>query len=128
MNNSGIDQPQHTECCKSLAAIEDALYVIGGKWKLRITLALMEGNKRFNEIQRLLKPISPRVLSHELKELELNGFIRRKVYSTATPVVVEYEATEYSLTLRKVLDALVEWGTMHKQIIKAIPAVTITQN
>ena len=115
------DIPSKQECAASLAAIEDAMYVIGGKWKLRITLALMEGNKRFNEIQRVLKNISPRVLSHELKELELNGFVRRKVYSEATPVVVEYEATEYSHTLKTVLSALVEWGTQHREKIKEIP-------
>ncbi|WP_224996894.1 helix-turn-helix domain-containing protein [Cesiribacter sp. SM1] len=119
-------QPQKHECCKSLNAIEDALYVIGGKWKLRITLALIDGSKRFNELQRLLQTISPRVLSHELKELELNGFVQRKVYATEMPVVVEYQATEYSLTLKKVLDALVEWGTMHKEKIKEISAPSLT--
>jgi DNA-binding HxlR family transcriptional regulator len=121
MKTEEVVQPKHRECCESLPAIEDALYVIGGKWKLRITLVLIEGNKRFNELQRTLKNISPRVLSHELKELELNGFVKRNVYSTATPVVVEYEATEYSLSLTKVLDALVEWGTMHREKIKEIP-------
>lgn len=121
MKPEGFDRVQTHECCANLAAIEDALYVIGGKWKLRITLALIDGNKRFNEIQRVLKNISPRVLSHELKELELNGFVSRKVYSSATPVIVEYEATEYSLTLKKVLDALVEWGTNHRQKVKEIP-------
>ncbi|RNI22582.1 winged helix-turn-helix transcriptional regulator [Rufibacter latericius] len=115
------DQLKSGECCESLPAIEDALYVIGGKWKLRITLVLIEGgSKRFNELQRALKNISPRVLSHELKELELNGFVKRNVYSEATPVVVEYEATEYSLTLKKVLGALVEWGSMHRQKVKEI--------
>lgn len=121
METQQADQITNRECCRSLPAIEDALYVIGGKWKLKITLVLLEGNKRFNELQRTLKDISPRVLSHELKELELNGFVKRKVYSAAMPVVVEYEATEYSRTLTKVLDALAEWGTMHKQKIKEAP-------
>ncbi|WP_207436029.1 winged helix-turn-helix transcriptional regulator [Sabulibacter ruber] len=122
MKTEEADQSESGGCCESLPAIEDALYVIGGKWKLRITLVLIEGgSKRFNELQRALKNISPRVLSHELKELELNGFVKRNVYATATPVVVEYEATEYSLTLKKVLEALVEWGRMHKQKIKEIP-------
>ncbi|MFC5535147.1 winged helix-turn-helix transcriptional regulator [Rhodocytophaga aerolata] len=121
MKMEEVDQPNNRECCRSLPAIEDALYVIGGKWKLKITLVLLEGNKRFNELQRTLKDISPRVLSHELKELELNGFVKRNVYATATPVIVEYEATEYSRTLTKVLDALAEWGTMHKQKIKEAP-------
>ena len=109
------------QCSAKLGAIEDALYAIGGKWRLRIIIALLEGDKRFNEIQRTVRGISPKVLSHELKELELNGFVKRNVFSTATPVVVEYEGTEYSLTLTKVLDALIEWGAAHREKIKEIP-------
>lgn len=122
MKEKELSQLESKECSASLGAIEDALYVIGGKWKLRIIIALLvEGGKRFNEIQRTVKGISPKVLSHELKELELNGFVKRNVFSTEMPVVVEYQLTEYSLTLKKVLDALVEWGTMHRKKIKEFP-------
>src|SRR6185503_11653737 len=95
----------HTEeqCKANLNHIGDALYAIGGKWKLRIIVALLSGNKRFNELQRLVEGISAKVLSAELKELELNGFVRRKV-DTGMPVVVDYELTEYSGTLSSVLD------------------------
>ncbi|WP_290794118.1 winged helix-turn-helix transcriptional regulator [Flavihumibacter sp. UBA7668] len=106
-----------TECKASLNSIADALYVIGGKWKLRIIVALKEGNKRFNELQRTIEGISARVLSAELKELELNGFIRRKI-DTGTPVVVEYEATKYCNTLEDVLSSLSEWGAMHKETVR----------
>ena len=105
------------QCKAALNAIADALYVIGGKWKLRIIVALTDGNKRFNELQRLVNGISAKVLSTELKELELNGFVRRNVF-TGTPVVVEYELTEYSDTLGEVLDALSNWGARHKEKIK----------
>lgn len=105
------------ECTQSLAAVGDAMYVIGGKWKLRIIIALQEGNKRFNELQRTVAGISARVLSNELKELEMNGFVKRTVF-TQTPVVVEYEITEYSNSLREVLDALKEWGTRHRDKIR----------
>src|ERR1700748_2683723 len=97
------------ECTRALTAIGDALYVIGGKWKLRIIVALRSGNKRFNELQRKIDGISAKVLSHELKELELNGFVKRNIY-TQTPVIVEYELTEYSGSLGNVLEALGEWG------------------
>ena len=109
----------HSEgaCTKSLIAVGDALYAIGGKWKLRIIIALSGGNKRFNELQRTVTGISARVLSHELKELELNGFVKRNVYNQ-TPVIVEYELTDYSDTLRNVLEALSEWGTMHREKIR----------
>lgn len=108
------------QCTGKLGAIGDALYVIGGKWKLRIIIALEEGSKRFNEIQRTVEGISARVLSHELKELEINGFIKRVVY-TETPVVIEYELTEYSDTLQDVLESLSRWGEMHRQRIMRLP-------
>ncbi len=105
------------QCTARLAAVGDALYAIGGKWKLRIIIALSDGNLRFNELQRLVEPISAKVLSGELKELELNGFVKRNVF-TGTPVVVEYELTQYSETLQGVLNALSEWGAMHREKIK----------
>ena len=107
-------------CQAYLASIDDALYVIGGKWKLRIISTLLKtDNRRFNELQRSIKGISARVLSNELKDMELNGFVQRKVYADQTPIVVEYEATEYGKTIRPVMHALAEWGAKHKKKIKA---------
>ena len=77
----------------------------------------MEGSKRFNEIQRVIGGISARVLSNELKELELNGFVKRIVH-TQTPVVVEYELTDYADSLGNVLESLSKWGTMHRDKIR----------
>lgn len=105
------------ECTSKLNAIDDALYVIGGKWKLRVMASLREGNKRFNDIQRASGGISARVLSSELKELEMNGFVTRTVY-TQTPVVVEYAITDYANTLENVFMALAEWGEMHRDKIR----------
>lgn len=117
--NSALEHtPTATECSASLHALEDALYVIGGKWKLKVIIALREsGVKRFNELQRNIPGISAKVLSYELKELELNGFLKRTVYDQ-TPVVVEYELTEYSASLSSVLKELVEWGKMHRVKIR----------
>jgi DNA-binding HxlR family transcriptional regulator len=106
-----------SECASKLTALGDALYAIGGKWKLRVIIALREGNTRFNEIQRALDGISARVLSNELKELELNGFVKRNVHNQ-TPVVVEYVVTDYTDTLSDVLHALTEWGAMHRNKIR----------
>jgi predicted transcriptional regulator len=62
-------------CSENLSAVEDAIYVIGGKWKLKIIIVLQDkGNIRFNDLQRNIPGISARVLSNELKDLELNGF------------------------------------------------------
>jgi DNA-binding HxlR family transcriptional regulator len=105
------------ECTKHLSAVGDALYVIGGKWKLRIIIALSGGNKRFNTLQRAIEGISARVLSSELKSLELNGFVKRIVYDES-PVVVEYELTEYSTSLEEVMKALSDWGHKHRAKIR----------
>lgn len=104
-----------SQCVKALPAIDDALFVISGKWKLRIIIALSAGNKRFNELQRAVEGISARVLSNELKDLEQNGFLNRIVYAEASPVLVEYELTDYADTLEEVVRSLHNWGTMHKQ-------------
>jgi len=106
------------DCTAGLLALEDTLYVIGGKWKLKIISALrMGGSSRFNQLQQTVTGISARILSKELKELELNGFIKRKV-DTGTPVVVIYEITEYSNTLGSVLTEMINWGVKHKDKIK----------
>ena len=111
------DQRTETQCKATLNSIADALHVIGGKWNLRIIVALKDGSKRFNEMHRLIEGISAKVLSSELKALELNGFVRRTVF-TGTPVVVEYELTEYADTLGDVLSALSEWGAMHRETVR----------
>lgn len=120
MENQTHTEPEHNAatCNGSLSAIGDAIYAIGGKWKLRIIIALREKGLRFNELQRTIPGISARVLSNELKELELNGFIKRTVH-TGRPVLVAYELTEYSATLDGVTRALEAWGTQHRQKIVA---------
>ncbi|QEH40913.1 helix-turn-helix domain-containing protein [Chitinophaga sp. XS-30] len=106
------------EACSALSAVQDALYVLNGKWKLPIIVALSSGNKRFNELQKTVKGIAAKVLSHELKELELNGFLIRKVHN-GTPVMVEYELTDYSNTLGDVVRSLRDWGVMHREKIRS---------
>ena len=112
-----MEHPSPTECKATLNAIADALYVIGGKWKLRIIVALREGNRRFNELHRVIDGISAKVLSAELKDLELNGFVTRNVF-TGTPVIIEYELSDYAETLDGVLKSLSDWGTMHRENVK----------
>ncbi|SDG53700.1 winged helix-turn-helix transcriptional regulator [Epilithonimonas hungarica] len=119
-NDIELEEPiTKVNCQNHLSSVEDALYVIGGKWKLKIIIALQEhGSIRFNELQRIVAGISARVLSNELKDLELNGFVKRIVHSEQTPVVVEYISTDYSKTLKTVIMALSEWGRTHKNNIR----------
>ncbi len=101
-------------CIVNLNSISDAVYVIGGKWRLPIIVALRNNPMRFNEIQRTVKDISAKVLSNELKDLELNGLIKRNVYDGSSIKVV-YELTSYSESLNDVLKSLLDWGKQHKQ-------------
>ncbi|SFB83543.1 DNA-binding transcriptional regulator, HxlR family [Flexibacter flexilis DSM 6793] len=123
LNNQEDANKEFTEeCDKVLGAVSDFLYVIGGKWKLMIIIALARGNTRFTELQRQVKGISARVLSNELKDLELNGFVVKKV-SVGYPVLIEYELLPYSHTLEEVVTAMTKWGIQHKEKIKRDMAV-----
>ncbi len=89
------------------------MYVIGGKWTLRVIIAIKDGHTRFNDLQRTIDGISAKVLSGVLKDLEQNGFVKRKV-DTGVPVIVEYELLPYAESLQDVLGALVSWGEAHR--------------
>lgn len=112
INNQDTYTPE--VCNASIAAVKDALYVLNGKWKIPLIVALLTGPKRFKEIQRALNGITPKVLSKELKELEMNGFIERKVFNTF-PVNVTYELTPYSESLDEVIESLRSWGEKHRK-------------
>jgi DNA-binding HxlR family transcriptional regulator len=103
-------------CNQSIAAVRDALYVLNGKWKIPLIVSLNSGPKRFKEIQRDLKDITPKVLSKELRELEQNEFVTRKVFNTV-PVSVIYELTEYSKCLDDLIEALRAFGQQHRERI-----------
>lgn len=105
------------ECTKVLLAVSDALYVIGGKWKLMIIIAMARGNSRFTELQKQVTGISARVLSSELKDLEANGFIIKRV-TAGYPVTIEYELLPYSQTLEELVEAMTRWGMQHREKIK----------
>ncbi len=102
-------------CRKANLAIRDTLDIVGGKWKLVLISVLRSGTKGFNELSREAG-ISPRILSKELHELEMNGLVSRTVCDTK-PVTVEYALTPYSETLGEVLIAMEQWGRQHRKKI-----------
>lgn len=107
-----------SECRQHILAINDALDILRGKWKIQIIGALIFGKKRFKELQREVGGITAKMLSKELRDLEMNELVIRSVHDTI-PVTVEYELTDYGATLQKVIDELHAWGTKHrKRIIK----------
>lgn len=106
------------ECSKRLLPVKDALDILSGKWKLQIILSLTFGKKRFKQIQREIPGLTPKMLSKELKELEINELASRRVYDTQ-PVTVEYELTPYGRTLKPLIGELHKWGSTHRKRIIA---------
>jgi DNA-binding HxlR family transcriptional regulator len=96
--------------------VRDALDILSGKWKLPIIISLTFGHKRFRQISKEVPGITDRMLSKELKELEMNQLVKRTVYDTM-PVTVEYEMTPYGQTLKKVIRELGIWGAAHRERI-----------
>jgi len=100
----------------SLLSVRDALDILGGKWKIPILLSLAGGKKRFKEIQRDLPGITAKILSKELRELEMNKIIERTIISEP-PCGVEYSVTIYCESLKKIVAGLKEWGDHHRALI-----------
>lgn len=98
--------------------VQDTQYVIGGKWKLPIIISVYHGHKRFNEILSSIPKITNRVLSKELRHLEENELISRKVYDDY-PSRIEYTVTDYCYSIAEVLISMEKWGKQHRERIKA---------
>ena len=89
---------------------ERAIYFLGGKWKIRILFTLYNNKKvRFNELKKVLKTITQQMLSKQLKELETDGIVKRKVYQVVPPKV-EYSLTEFGLSVIPILKSFSDWN------------------
>jgi len=104
------------KCMGMILPVSDALHILSGKWKLPILISLSFGNKRFSEIAKDIPKITDRMLSKELRELEMNQLVERTVYDTV-PVTVEYSKTEYGESLDDVIQELAKWGKQHRKRI-----------
>lgn len=99
-----------------LLPVRDALEVLNGKWKLPIIVALTFGPKRFKQISNEVKGITDKMLSKELKDLEMNQLVKRTIYDTFPPTV-EYSITENGKSLQSVITELRNWGLTHRRKI-----------
>jgi DNA-binding HxlR family transcriptional regulator len=88
--------------------------IFSGKWKIAILWQLSKGVIRFNELQKLLLNITQKTLTMQLRELEKDGVIYRKIYAEVPPKV-EYGLTELGESLKPILILMCEWGKKHKQ-------------
>ena len=94
--------------------VETTLTLIGDKWKVLILRDLLPGTKRFGELKKSIGTVSQKVLTAQLRDMEENGLVNRKVYPEVPPRV-EYSLTDLGMSLKPVLDALQDWGEDYKR-------------
>jgi DNA-binding HxlR family transcriptional regulator len=99
--------------------VEAAIDVIGGKWKAPILWWLNQRTWRFAELRRQMPGITEKMLTQQLRELERDGIVARKVYPMVPPKV-EYSLTPYGRSLKRALRAICEWGQSHMERIGAV--------
>jgi DNA-binding HxlR family transcriptional regulator len=102
---------------KRMRSVQDAMDALNGKWKIAIISSICcYGKRRFSDIVNDVEGISNRMLSKELKELELNELVKRTVLDTQ-PITVQYELTEHGDTLQTIISELSDWGIVHRKKI-----------
>ena len=94
--------------------VELTVGLIGDKWKILIIRDLLTGTKRFGELRKSVTGITQKVLTNNLRQMEASGLVKRKVYAEVPPRV-EYSLTETGLSLKPVLNSMVEWGNNYRE-------------
>ncbi|MBR0659134.1 winged helix-turn-helix transcriptional regulator [Neoroseomonas oryzicola] len=108
--------------CSPGCAVEATLGLIDGKWKGVVLYHLLDGTLRFNEIRRKLPSVTQRMLTNQLRELEADGLLARKVFAEVPPRV-EYSLTDRGRSLRPVIMALKAWGDANAALFAAPAAL-----
>lgn len=119
ISKSRTDPPA---CTGNILAMLDTLDILGGRWKLQILHYLMvrEGQANtFKKIEKDINGISAKMLSKELKTLEINGLVSREVMNTK-PITVQYAITEYGKQVKPIISSLVDWGNNHRLILSSL--------
>lgn len=97
--------------------VETTLMLIGDKWKVLILRDLISGTKRFGELKKSIGSVSQKVLTAQLRDMEENGLVSRKVYAEVPPRV-EYSLTELGQSLKPILDSMWNWGERYKASLR----------
>ncbi len=101
------------ECDNPVCPVKLTLDMISGKYKILILYRLLSGKKRFNELKRLLTPVTHRTLTLQLRDLEKDGIVKRTIYPEIPPRV-EYELTSLGFSMEPIIQALHDWGMNYK--------------
>lgn len=104
---------------KTDCPITNSLKLIGGKWKIAIIYNLIKSPKRFGELKKTLLPITQQMLTKQLRELERDKLIIRKVYEVVPPKV-EYSLTKFGISLKPVLDSWCKWGMENNKLMNEL--------
>lgn len=99
--------------------VEAALDVLGGKWKPIILWWLHQRTYRFSELRRMIPGVTEKMLTQQLRELEADAVVHRRVYPTVPPKV-EYSLTDHGNSLKRALNAMCDWGQVHMDRIGAV--------
>ncbi|GHH91343.1 winged helix-turn-helix transcriptional regulator [Streptomyces capillispiralis] len=110
MRSSVEDAPDY-------CAIEFAMEVLGGRWKLAILKQLASGTHRFGELKRAMPAITQRMLTRQLRELEADGLVTRTVYREVPPRV-EYTLTDVGHSLDSITEQLDTWGRWYRETVR----------
>jgi DNA-binding HxlR family transcriptional regulator len=94
--------------------VETTLTLISDKWKVLILRDLLPGTKRFGELRKSIGHVSQKVLTAQLRQMEQNGLVNRKVYAEVPPKV-EYSLTDVGYSLKPILDAMWTWGEEYQK-------------
>ena len=99
--------------------VETTMLLISNKWKIFILRELLTGKKRFNELQKSVTDISQRMLTLNLRSMEEDGIVTRKIFAEVPPRV-EYQLSELGHTLKPVIDVMWDWGEKYKKRVGSV--------
>lgn len=114
MEEKGVEMTALDVCSVKIRAIHDTMDVLSGKWKVSIIACLCYQPMRYSELLKEVNGISGKMLSRELKDLEMNKLIIRKVLDTK-PVTVTYQISEYGRSLKELTNVIAAWGIKHRE-------------
>lgn len=99
--------------------VETSLMMLNSRWKFLILRELLTGTKRFGELKKAVGTITQKVLTSNLREMEENGIVERKVFPEIPPRV-EYTLSDIGYSMAVILDALAEWGSAYRELLKIV--------